>query len=117
LNLATDEVDSDEVNAITEEARHSPDPVELIALNLSLDHCSQQFTPPGSECSEGVMDTNETTLRRLARYADEDRSQSGDENWVEEMKDDDSRYYTGSDDTSGGYQTDWSDCCEDENTA
>jgi hypothetical protein len=111
------EVDSDELNEITEEARHPPDPEVLIALlNRSLAHSSQEFTPPGSDSSDEAGYTRDTTLRRLARYADQNSSLSNDENWVKEMKDDEDCYFTGSEDTSGGGKSDWSDYIDDDNT-
>jgi hypothetical protein len=110
---AADDINSDEVEDIVQEARHTPEPAELIALEESLDIFRQELTPPESESSDGLMDTNDTTLRRLARYADEASSSSMDRTWDETMDDSD-EFFTGSEDTSGGCKSDVS-CDYDDN--
>jgi hypothetical protein len=111
---ASQEVDAEEVVEILQEARHTPDPGDLIALRRSLDLFDGEQTPPGSESSDDeLMDTNETTWRRLARYAAEASSHSNDETW-EEMDDSD-QFFTGSEDTSGGCISDGSDYPIDDN--
>jgi hypothetical protein len=88
-----------------QEALHTPEPAELIALERSLGIFQQQLTPPESESSDGLMDTNDTTFRRLARYADEASSSSMDRTWDEKMDESD-EFFTGSEDTSGGCKSD-----------
>lgn len=111
---ASKEVDAEELVEILQEARHTPDPGDLLALQRCLDLFDEDKTPPGSESfDDGLMDTNETTWRRLARYAAEASSHSNDKTW-EEMDDSD-QFFTGSEDTSGGCISDGSDYPIDEN--
>lgn len=99
----------DEVNEIMQEASHTPDPQQLITLQRNLDIFDEQQTPSsGSESSDGLMATNDTTIKRLARYADEASSNSNDMTWEEMMADSDP-YFTGSADTSGGCISDASE--------
>jgi hypothetical protein len=110
---AADDINPEEVEDIVQEARHTPEQAELIALERNLDNFQQQLTPPESESSDGLMDTNDTTLRRLARYADEASSSSMDRTWDETMGESD-EFFTGSEDTSGGCTSDVS-CDYDNN--
>lgn len=103
----SEEVDAGEVSELLQAASRSPDPGVLIALRDSLNVFDGEQTPPGSESDDGQMDTNETTWRRLARYAAEANTHSNDKTW-EELNESD-QYFTGSADTSGGCISDGSE--------
>jgi hypothetical protein len=109
----SNEVDAGEVRDILQEASRTPDPGDVVALRDSLNVFEGENTPPGSDSDGDLMDTNETTWRRLARYAAEANTLSNDKNWDE--MDDSDQYFTGSADTSGGCNSDGGEYPIDEN--
>lgn len=94
----------EEIDELMEDAQNPFNIVELTALRQTLDAMDQQRTPPRVvEDPDDYIFTSDSTDLRLQRYVDQKSTQSNDPDWSDEQSE---KYFTGSEETSGGEKDD-----------
>lgn len=97
-------VSREELDELMEDAQNQLSAEQLNALRQTLDIMDEQRTPPRIvEDADDYIHTSDSTSHRMQRYVDQKSTLSNDSDWSDDHSE---KYFTGSEETSGGEKGD-----------